>query len=171
MEASRRSIRSVAPVGALLVCALPASACQGAKKAGAAERSLASCGLAYQVPDGWTATDPSTQPAYTFPAIGPKASVAELDAPDGTHVVVQCVARWSKATTTTCDQATTAVGFDEYVARCHDFYAGGPLSSAVSRDELALGDGGTLAFTTAHLARGLACRRWRRRVRRRTRQR
>lgn len=132
------------------------AACDGKKPAGqTGYRALAACGVAYDAPEGWTAVDPSTEPTYTFPTIGPAPSVAELDGPGGMHVVVQCVARWTKATTTTCDQGTTAVGFDDYVQRCHAFYASGPLSSEVRVDDLALGDGGTIQVTTAHLGRGL----------------
>lgn len=129
-------------------------ACKGTKARGA-KGSLAACGLAYQLPDGWSAVDPSKRPSYDFPAIGPGVANAELESPDGMDVVVQCVAQWTKATTTTCDQATTAVGFDDYVRRCHEFYAAGPLSSQAATEEVALGDGGTLTLTSAHLARGL----------------
>lgn len=138
------------------IAVVATSACGGKKPAPpGGYRSLAACGLAYQLPDGWTATDPSPAPTYTFPAIGPKPAVAELAAPGGMTVVVQCVTTWTKATTTTCDGATTAVGFDDYVARCHDFYRAGPLASEARQDELALRDGDALTLTTARIARGL----------------
>ena len=155
MTSTARRARAWAAVG-VVGAALGMAACDGKKRsARTGYGALAACGIAYDVPEGWTVVDPSTEPTYTFPAIGPDPSVAELDGPDGMHVVVQCVARWTKATTTTCDQGTTAVGFDDYVQRCHGFYASGPLSSDVRVDDLALGDGGTLKVTTAHLGRGL----------------
>lgn len=154
MDTSQGRNRSARRPSVALVAALVLVGCKGTK-ARSAKGALAACGLAYRLPEGWTAADPSPQPPYAFPAIGPGVANAELEAPDGMQVIVQCVARWTKATTTTCDGGTTAVGFDDYVQRRHEFFAAGPLASEAGRAEVPLGDGGTLALTTAHLARGL----------------